>query len=92
MQSKVSLEGQFSYNIVGFILFIILLVSLVAYFLYVLFKHKPTPKNNIITKDILIIKKKYLYQIDSLYNEINSNKIKSRTAYNRLSVLIRSFV
>jgi hypothetical protein len=49
-------------------------------------------KKPVIIKDIIKIKKKYLYQIDTLSNELNSNKIKSRTAYNKLSVLIRSFI
>ena len=48
--------------------------------------------NNKPTKDIIKIKNNYLHQINVLFDELNSNQIKSRTAYNRLSILIRKFI
>ena len=93
MQLTVDLEKQISFSIIGVILFFILIFGLIIYFIVKVFmKHKNKEKKVIITKDILKIKKKYLYQIDTISNEININKIKERTAYNKLSKLIRNFV
>ncbi len=95
MQSKVSLEEQFSYSIIGVILFVIIIVAVLGYLIYIYLKYKKKyqqQKQVIIPKNIMMIKKKYLYQIDTLLVELNSNKVRSRTAYNRLSVLIRSFI
>ena len=96
MHSKVNLEEQFSYNSIGIILFNILLLCLITYIVYKIIEKEKTIKKEVpdfkTTRDIIRIKNNYLNQINILYAELNSNHIKSRTAYNRLSILIRKFV
>lgn len=95
MQSKVNLEGQFSYNVIGLILFIILILVFITYIVYKIINNNINTNkdsSNKPTKDIIKIKNNYLHQINVLFDELNSNQIKSRTAYNRLSILIRKFI
>ena len=93
MQSDVKFQEPFSYNYLGVIFLVLLVVALLTYFIVKLIMNRPKKIENVFFKpqNIEEIKNKYLSKIDNLTNEFNNQKISERRAYNELSSLIRTF-
>lgn len=92
MQLDVSLNEPFTYSYLPLIISFLLLVVFIVVF--ICFNIKKKQKTNIIKevvipKNINDIKNKYLKELDLLANDTTLTK---RKVYNKLSVLIRSFV
>lgn len=92
MQIPTELKPMFSYSILEIIVTIIIIIVLLF-----IKKHnsKKEIKPNIIIpayKDLISIKKNYLLKLKELTNNLNSNNISSRKAYQHLSSLIRNFI
>ena len=91
MQSDISLNGPFSYNILPLIIVLILIIITIIVFLCFNIKSKKKEKPVVvIAKDINSIKNKYLKELDELSN--NVNVLSKRKVYNILSLIIRRFV
>ena len=87
------LNGPFNYNIYPLIIVLILLIITIVVFIYfnIHIKNKKDTKPVIVpAKDINTIKNKYLKELNDLASSIDSLKL--RKVYNRLSIIIRSFV
>ncbi|MBR3117335.1 MAG: hypothetical protein IKF36_05660 [Bacilli bacterium] len=92
MQLDISLNEPFTYSYLPLIISFILLVVFVVIFLCFNIKRKKKVsiiKEVIIPKNINDIKNKYLKELDELLNDKSLSK---RKIYNKLSVIIRSFV
>lgn len=94
MQLDVNLNEPFTYSYLPLIISFILLVVFIVVF--ILFNIKPKKKKVVeikqeivIPKNIYDIKNKYLKQLDELIKDTSLSK---RKIYNKLSVIIRSFV
>lgn len=92
MQVQTELKPMFSYSFLTIVLIAIFIIIIFILIKYI--KKKEIQKNVIIPnhKDLLSIKKKYLLKIQKLTNDINSNSITNRKAYQNLSSLIRNFI
>ena len=91
MQSDISLNGPFSYNILPLIIVLILIIITIIVFLCFNIKSKKKEKPVVvIAKDINSIMNKYLKELDELSN--NVNVLSKRKVYNILSLIIRRFV
>ncbi len=93
MNNQVLLRPMFSYSFVPISLLILAIVILI----YFIRKPKETQKNipKIVkptTKNLFEIKNRYCKQIDILEQDFKNNKITKRKAYQKLSMLIRSFI
>ena len=91
MQTKVDLNSPYSYNILPLIIVFLIIILLAIISLILYFKKKPKKKITM-PKDILSIKNNYFNKLNKLENDFDNNKISSRKAYQKLSILIRSFV
>ncbi len=91
MQTKVDLNSPYSYNILPLIIVFLIIILLAIISLILYFKKKPKKKITM-PKDILSIKNNYVNKLNKLENDFDNNKISSRKAYQKLSILIRSFV
>ena len=91
MQTKVDLNSPFSYNVLPLIIVFLIILLLIIISLILYFKKK-SKKKVVIPKDIFSIKNNYVNKLNKLENDFNNNKISSRKAYQKLSILIRSFV
>ena len=92
MQLDISLNEPFTYSYLPLIISFILLVVFVVIFLCFNIKRKKKVsiiKEVIIPKNINDIKNKYLKELDELLNDKSLSK---RKIYNKLSVIIISFV
>ena len=91
MQVSTELKPLFSYSFMPIAIIIILLIIL---FLIKKAKINKRKKEIIIVPPINIneLKRKYLIKINELTNNLNSNKITNRKAYQSLSKIIRDFV
>ena len=91
MQVQTDLSPMFSYSIIPILIIIVL--GIVIFILNKIKLHHKTKEIVIPDKiDINAIKRKYLFKINELINNLNSNQITSRKAYQSLSKLIRNFV
>ena len=93
MSISTDLQDMFSYSLSPIIVLIIIIS--VLFFILILSRKKPKPvqKINIVKpKNIIDIKNKYLQEINNLLISVNENKITNRSAYQKLSKLIRNFV
>lgn len=95
MQTYTELQPPFSYSLYPIILVIILLI-LLTLFVFMQKKKKELKKlpevKDITLKDLNVIKRKYLSQLDEVNNKLNDNKISTRIAYQEISTIIRLFV
>ena len=92
MQIDTELREMFSYSI---ILIIPLLLLIILLLIIILHKKKDIKNVKIIqpsSKNLIDIKSKYLYNIQILIVDLNTNKISERIAYQSLSRLIRNFI
>ena len=92
MQIDTELREMFSYSI---ILIIPLLLLIILLLIIILHKKKDIKNVKIIqpsSKNLIDIKSKYLYNIQILIEDLNTNKISERIAYQSLSRLIRNFI
>lgn len=93
MNDSEVLRPMFSYSIWP-IIFIIILIGIIIFFIFHKKKIKPTPIviQRPEPKNIWNIKDKYRAQLNELQQNIKTNKITSRKAYQRLSIIIRNFI
>lgn len=92
MQVPTELRPMFSYSLLEIIIVIIVIIVLLCINKR---KNKKEIKKTVIVpnyKDLVSIKKKYLFKLKELSNNLNSNTITSRKAYQNLSSLIRNFI
>ena len=92
MQITSDLRPMFSYALFPIILLLIILIILLISMLI-----KPKQKSNIQIiippkKNLFEIKNRYLEKINTLLKDVKNNKISNRSAYQKLSVLIRNFI
>ena len=92
MQVQTELKPMFSYSLLPTITTTIIIIAI-----YVLIKHlnkKELQKEIVIPnrKDFTSIKKNYLSKLQKLSNDLNSNNITNRKAYQILSRIIRNFI
>jgi len=95
MQDFTELQPPFSYSIYPIILVIILLVLLTIYFFMSRNKkeYKALPEvKEINLKDLNVIKRKYLKQLEQVSTKVDNNAISTRIAYQKISIIVRSFV
>lgn len=91
MQVETSLNDMFSYSLsLTRIIFIVL--SVVVFLIFILKGKKKPIKKVVMSKNIVSIKSKYLNMISVLYNDLASNKISNRAAYQKLSNIVRNFI
>lgn len=92
MQVQTELRPMFSYSFLTIVLIIVIAIVVFIFIRYI--KKKEIQKNVIIPnyKDLISIKKKYLLKLQELSNNLNSNNITSRKAYQSLSNIIRNFI
>lgn len=92
MQVQTELRPMFSYSFLTILLTIIILI--IIFLLIKFIKKKEIQKNIIIPtyKDLITIKEKYLLKLQELANNLNSDNITNRKAYQNLSNLIRNFI
>ena len=92
MQAQIELKPMFSYSFIPIIVIIILIVIILITLFIIkrkeLKKLVQIPSN----KEIINIKNKYLVLLQELENNINNNKITNRSAYQKLSSIIRNFI
>ncbi len=92
MQIQTNLKPMFSYS--PYIIIIIIII-IIATYTYIKEKRKKEIPTHIIipnNKDITNIKKKYLKELQELNNNLQSNTITNRKAYQKLSNIIRNFI
>lgn len=97
MQPPVELQRPLNLHWIWLLIALILLCGAILLFLYIKKnKYSTTTKKIKIKKpnkkSIEQIKKKYLAQLDELEKDIRSNKVDNRTGYQKLSIIIRTFV
>lgn len=90
------LQPPFSYSIYPIIVVIILLIILTICFFMkknekANFKRLPEVKE-INLKDLNVIKRKYLKQLEEINNRLNVNEMSTRIAYQNISSILRFFV
>ncbi len=92
MQIQTELRPMFSYSI--FPILITLTTIAILFWLIKLTKKKHLPPKIKISnhKDLSKIKNKYLLKLQKLENDVNSNKITTRIAYQSLSTITRNFI
>lgn len=98
MQTSVKLQETFSYSIVPIIVIICIVLAITYYLIYSNRKKKSAkeekikeiPEKNV--KNVLVIKGKYLDQLDSIEYKYTSNMIDLRKAYQLISESVRMFV
>lgn len=92
MQVQTKLKPMFSYSFLTIVFTAAIIIIIFILIKYI--KKKEIRKNVIIPthKDLISIKKNYLLKLQELSNNLNSNNINSRKAYQNLSNIIRSFV
>ena len=92
MQSSVEFRNPFTYDEGIIIIFVFLIVAIIVY-LYLSRPKKEKIKVIIPPKkDLNMIKKNYLQKLDSLLADTKSEKINYRSAYLKLSKIIRDFI
>ena len=92
MQVQTDLKPMFSYSLLLPIIIIILMI--IIFFLRKI-KRKKNPAKKIIIpskKDLVSIKNNYLLQLQLLSLDYDKDKINTRKAYQKLSVIIRNFI
>ena len=93
MSTSIDLQDMFSYSLLPIIILIIIIFILVLILILIRRKPKPVSKLNIVKPtNINDIKNRYLQEINNLLLLVNENKITNRSAYQKLSKLIRNFV
>ena len=94
MQVTVDLSNMFSYSLIPIIILIILIIAIIT--LLIINKNKKQKhKIQVIippAKDMDRIKNKYLEKIDELINKFTNKEISKRITYQRLSILVRTFI
>ena len=93
MQWDADLIPPFSYSNIGLWIFLIGIITIILMVLLIKIS-KMVKENKSVEKpiDINKIKNNYLRRIDILINNVNSNTITERKAYNELSLIIREFI
>lgn len=93
MQWDADLIPPFSYSNIGLWIFLIGIITIILMVLLIKIS-KMVKENKSVEKpiDINKIKNDYLRRIDILINNVNSNTITERKAYNELSLIIREFI
>ena len=92
MQIQTELKPMFSYS---FLWIIVISIVIIIFLFLKWFMNKKKIKKTVIIpshKDLTLIKKNYLEELDKLFNSLNSKKISNRSAYHHLSSLIRNFI
>lgn len=92
MQIQTELKPMFSYSFIPILIIIIAIISIII--IPKLTKKKEIKKQIVIPnhKDLMEIKKRYLFKIQELENNFNNKKITNRKAYQELSNIIRNFI
>lgn len=92
MQIQTELKPMFSYSFIPILIIIIAIISIII--IPKLTKKKEIKKQIVIAnhKDLMEIKKIYLFKIQELENDFNNKKITNRKAYQELSNIIRNFI
>lgn len=92
MQIQTELKPMFSYSFIPILIIIIAIISIII--IPKLTKKKERKKQIVIPnhKDLMEIKKRYLFKIQELENNFNNKKITNRKAYQELSNIIRNFI
>lgn len=100
MKTTVNLQGQFSYAfwpilLIGLLLLVCVIILILPAILK-LFKPKEKAVEEVIEikkpVDVMGVKDKYLGQLNQIEQDINSNRIPIRDAYQNMSACIRGFV
>lgn len=93
MSTSIDLQDMFSYSLLPIIILIVIIIILILILILTRRKPKPVSKLNIVKPtNINDIKNRYLQEINNLLLLVNENKITNRSAYQKLSKLIRNFV
>lgn len=100
MQTTIKLQEPFTYSIIPLIITICFVLAMTFYLIYLNIKKKKVrveddhlkviPEKNI--KNVLVIKDKYLEQLNSIEYKYTNNMIDLRKAYQLISESIRMFV
>lgn len=92
MQIQTELKPMFSYSFIPILIIMIAIISIII--IPKLTKKKEIKKQIVIPnhKDLMEIKKRYLFKIQELENNFNNKKITNRKAYQELSNIIRNFI
>lgn len=92
MQIQTELKPMFSYSFIPILIIIIAIISIII--IPKLTKKKEIKKQIVIAnhKDLMEIKKRYLFKIQELENNFNNKKITNRKAYQELSNIIRNYI
>ena len=96
MRVETELRDMFSYSLLPLILVVLLLIITII----ILKVYKPKErKKQVITnvvvpprKDITVIKKRYLEEIDKVLLGVNNGENKNRKAYQLLSKIVRNYI
>lgn len=94
MQITNEFKPLFSYSLIT-ILFFLILLFINLYFLLKLINNKVKeniPEVKQPSKDLILIKNRFIKEIDLLKLQIENNEITNRKAYQRLSKIIRTFI
>ena len=98
MDTSFDIKEPLSYSVVPVIILAILFVGGGIFFLAVLFKNiKNNSSKNIKVVDlkpekIINIKRKYVGELEKIYNAYNLGKLDVRSAYQKMSICVRKFV
>ena len=96
MQTIIELQESFSYSLFPIILIVLFIIGVIYYkkngkkVNFTQLDKKEIPEKNL--KDKPVIKSKYLKEWDEIENEFLDKKINLRTAYQKISEIIRLFV
>ena len=98
MDTSFDIKEPLSYSVVPVIILAILFVGGGIFFLAVLFKNiKNNSSKNIKVVElkpekIINIKRKYVGELEKIYNAYNLGKLDVRSAYQKMSICVRKFV